>query len=124
MRSRLTTYGAQHIISLSKSGIEVEKTVGEYDVLKVAKREIGSWLDEMCSDKVKIDELVAKYRVHPDSEDVHPGSQSQTRYSIAQMCEHHEQRKVRALMSREERIHIKAHSGPDHRWVTLLPLFF
>ena len=91
-------------------------------MLKVAKRKTGSWLHEMCSDKVIIDELVAKYRVHPDCEEVHPGSQ--TRYFIAEMCEHHEQKKVTALMSREERIHFDAHSGLDHQWVTLLPLIF
>ena len=83
MRSGLTTYGAQHMVSLAKSAKEVERIVGEYDVLQLAKRETGTWLDRMCSDSINIEELVAKYQADSlDSEDAHP--RSPIRYSIAQ----------------------------------------
>ena len=123
MRSGLTTYGAQHLVSLAKSAAEVERIVGKYDVLQLAKRETQSWLNHACSDGFDIEEVVAKHRAaRHDNELGHQGSQ--IRYSIAQTCELHEHKKVLTLMSREEKIHIEAHSGPDHRWVTLLPLTF
>ena len=50
MRSGLTTYGAQHLVSLAKSAAEVERIVGKYDVLQLAKRETQSWLNHECSD--------------------------------------------------------------------------
>ena len=72
MRSGLTTYGAQHLVSLSKSATEVKRIVGEYDVLQVAKREAGTWLDEMCCGNVDIEELVAKHIAA--NRNAHPGS--------------------------------------------------
>ena len=45
------------------------------------------------------------------------GGQKQNSYSVAQLCELYEHRKVCGLMSPDERIHIEANSGKSHRWV-------
>ena len=45
-------------------------------------------------------------------------------YSLAQICELYEQKKVSKLMSIKERLHIEAHSGQTHAWITQLPLSF
>ena len=45
-------------------------------------------------------------------------------YSLAQLCELSEQKRVMALMSKKEKVHIEAHSGQHHLWVTQLPLSF
>ena len=72
MRSGLTSYGAQHIVSLAKLGNVVKRIVGEYDVLQEADQETGTWLDEMCSEKVSIEELVTRHlATRRDSEDVY-----------------------------------------------------
>ena len=45
-------------------------------------------------------------------------------YSLTQLCELSEQRRVMKLMNNKERLHIEAHSGQHHLWVTQLPLSF
>ena len=52
------------------------------------------------------------------------GIQRKKRYSIAQLCELHEHKKVVGLMSPEEKIHIEAHSGASHTLVSVIPLSF
>ena len=52
------------------------------------------------------------------------GLRRQRNYSVAQLCELYEQKKIRELMSAGERIHIEAHSDSRQSWVTLLPLSF
>ena len=45
-------------------------------------------------------------------------------YSLAQLCELNEQRIVSKLMTMKDRLHIEAHSGPTHSWITKLPLSY
>ena len=99
MRSGLTTYGAQHLVSLSKSASEVERIVGKWDVVQVAKHETESFFSRSYSEVVDIEKQLTKYRAaKPDSENAQPDNQ--IKYSIAQLCELHEQMKVIALMSK------------------------
>ena len=44
MRSGLRTFGAHHIVSLTKTSAEVKRIVGSFDACGVAKRETEAWL--------------------------------------------------------------------------------
>ena len=46
------------------------------------------------------------------------------KYSLAQLCELSEQKRLSEMMSTKERLHIEAHSGQSHEWVTQTPLLF
>ena len=94
-----------------------------WESIELAKRETGWWLNHACRETVDVENLVRKLQV--EQEDIHeellPNAH---KYSIAQLCELYAQRQITELMSKQERLHIEAHSGPDHVWVTLLPLEF
>ena len=122
MRSGLRTFGAQHIVSLIKTSAEVSRIVGSYNACDVAKRETKEWLTNACRGEITVEQVVDK--IGKENENVGVGLQRQRIYSIAKFCELHEHRRVCEMMSPEERIHIEAHSGPHHTWVTLLPLSF
>ena len=94
-----------------------------WNSIEIAKRETEAWLNDACQETVDVEKIVRKIQVeHEDNaEDLLPNMH---RYSIAQLCELYEQRRVTELMSKQERLHIEAHSGPHHVWVTLLPLQF
>jgi len=116
MRSGLQTFGAQHIVSLIKTSIEVKRIVGAYDACTVAKQETEDWLSNSCGGEVSVEQVVKQIEEQQKAE-VGLGIKRGNSYSIAQLCEIHEHRRVCGLMSPEERIHIKAHSGATHTWV-------
>ena len=127
LRSGLRTYGAQHLCSLAKSAKNVEKIVGGWDVDAVAKRHIGDWLDNALQENTDVAKIVndmksgdatrSSWRKSFDGVDSYC-------YSLAQLCELTEQKKVIELMSNKEKLHIEAHSGQHHLWVRQLPLSF
>ena len=123
MRSGLNTFGAQHLVSISKSATEVDRIVNGWNSVEVAKQETEAWINNACRETVDVEEMVRKLKVgHEDNaDDLAPNTH---KYSITQLCELYEQRRVSELMSNQERLHIEAHSGPHHAWVTLLPLEF
>ena len=123
MRSGLRTLGAQHLCSLAKSADHVERIVGSWNVIAIAKQETEAWLNNACEEKVDIENLVTQLRTGKD-EDNNRISGFKYQYSLAQLCELDEQKNIAKLMSPKERLHIEAHSGQNHTWVTLLPLSF
>ena len=123
MRSRLETFGAQHIVSLTKTSEEVMRIVGYYDACDVANLAAGEWLTKACDGEVTVEQVIEEIRKR-QNEGVGKGVWRQKGYSVAQLCELHAYIRVCELMSSEERIHIKAHSGPGNKWVTVLPLSF
>ena len=124
MRSGLRTLGAQHLCSLAKSADNVDRIVGGWDVVAAARRETEHWLNKACEESVDIEAWVTRLR--SGEEDRLNGwfAGQNYRHSLAQLCELSEQKSVSKLMSTKERLHIEAHSGPSHAWVTLLPLSF
>ena len=110
-------------MSLTKTSVEVGRIVGSYDACDIAKRETEEWLTAACGGDVTVEQVVNEIR-EKESAEVGIGAQNKINYSVAQLCELHEYRKVCNLMSTEERIHIKACSGASHTWVTVLPLSF
>ena len=123
IRSGLRTFGAQHIVSLTKTSAEVKRIVGTYDALAIAKQDTEEWLSKASMGETTVDQVVTDI-LKAQEEDVGAGVEVRRKYSIAQLCELHEHKKVCALMNHEERIHIEAHSGPSHAWVTQFPLSF
>ena len=123
MRSGLETFGAQHIVSLAKTSEEVMRIVGHYDACDVANLAVGEWLTKACDGEVTVEQVIEEIRKR-ENEVVGKGLWRQKGYSVAELCELHAYRRVCELMSSEERIHIKAHSGPGNKWVTVLPLSF
>ena len=121
MRSGLRTFGAQHLCSLAKSADNVERIVGGWDVVSVVKRETEAWLNNACEERVDVEVLVNRLRAGDDEANAQVASCTY-KYSLAQVCELHEQKKVSKLMSLKERLNIEAHSGQNHAWVTVLPL--
>ena len=63
MRSDIHTYGAQHIVSISKSAFEVNRIVKGWNSIDLAKRETGEWLNEACRETVDVENLVRKLQV-------------------------------------------------------------
>ena len=125
MRSGLLTFGAQHIVSLTKTSAEVKRIVGFYDAFTVAERETELWLTKACGGEVTVEQIVKEINDKQRKEDaLGLEIKREKSYSVAQRCEIHEHRKVCGLMSPEERIHIEAHSGANHTWVTVIPLSF
>ena len=123
MRSGLRTFGAHHIVSLAKTSAEVKRIVGSFDACNVAEREAEKWLTNACCGEVTMEEVVKEIH-EKQSTEVLLGVQKKMSFSVSQLCELHEYRKVYRLMSTEEKIRIKACSGAGHTWVTVLPLSF
>ena len=90
MRSGLHTFGAQHLVSISKSAIEVNRIVKGWNSIEVAKRETEAWLNNVCWETVSIETWVKKLQVeHEDiAEDLHPHTH---KYSLTYLCELNEQ---------------------------------
>ena len=119
----MLTFGAQHIVSLAKTSLKVTRIVGSYDACAVAKRETEEWLTDACAGEVTVEQVMEEICNNQNVE-IELGGQKQNSYSVAQLCELHEHRKVCGLMSPDERIHIEANSGKSHTWVTIIPLSF
>ena len=117
------TFGAQHLCSLAKSAHNVERIVGEWDVVTAVKCETEDWLKNTCEESVDVEVLVNRQRAGDYKANAQvPGCTCN--YSLAQLCELNEQKKVSKLMSLKERLNIEAHSGQNHEWVTVLPLSY
>ena len=110
-------------MSLTRTSAELKRIVGSNDACLVAKRETEEWLAKACGGEITVEEVVKEITERQNAE-VRLGLHRQNKYSVAQLCELHEHRKVCGLMSSEERIHVEAHSGASHTWVTVLPLSF
>ena len=92
--------------------------------MSTAMRDTESWLNNACEEKINIDGLVSELR-NEESEEANDWRDGRNyRHSLSQLCELNEQRRVSKLMSTKERLHIEAHSGQSHVWITLLPLSF
>ena len=124
LRSGLRTLGAQHLCSIAKCADNVDRIVGGWDVVATAKRDTEDWLNNACAEKVDIEGWVSKLRKKETNEANGWFAGSNYRYSLPQLCELYEQTSVSKLMSTKERLHIEAHSGQSHAWITLLPLSF
>ena len=123
VRSGLRTFGAQHLCSLAKSADNVERIVGGWNLVAVAKYETEAWLNNASEEKVDVQVLVNQMRAGEVKANAQVAGCNYN-YSLAQLCELNEQKRVSKLMSLKERLHIEAHSGQNHEWVTLLPLSF
>ena len=124
LRSGLKTHGAQHLCSLAKSADNVDRIVGGWDVVALAKQETECWLNNACDESINIEVTVNELRNRGKEEANDGVACGLYRYSLSQLCELNEQKSVSKLMSIKERLHIEAHSGQSHAWVTLLPLSF
>ena len=127
LRSGLRTYGAQHVCSLAKSSTNVGRIVGGWDVVEIAKRDTERWLNDALEDKIDIAKFVYEIQARSNLPVKHSGRDHRIgnyRYSLAQLCELSEQKRLMSSMSSKERVHIEAHSGQHHLWVTQLPLSF
>ena len=124
LRSGLRTHGAQHLYSIAKSADNVDRIVGGWDAVAVARRETEAWLNSACEEKVDIEALVSRLQSGEKERLNNLFGGRYYRYSLAQLCELNEQKIISKLMSSRERLHIEAHSGQTHAWVTLLPLSF
>ena len=124
VRSGLRTHGAQHLCSLAKCADDVDRIVGGWNAVEVARRETEAWLNNACEEVVDIEVLVTRLRSEEEDRANDWFAGLNYHYSLAQLCELNEQKNVSRLMSSKERLHIEAHSGLSHAWVTLLPLSF
>ena len=95
----------------------------EWDVVTAVKCETEDWLKNTCEESVDVQVLVNRLRAGDYKANAQvPGCTCN--YSLAQLCELNEQKKVSKLMSLKERLNIGAHSGQNHEWVTVLPLSY
>ena len=83
MRSGLRTFGAQHIVSLTKTSDEVRRIVGPtYDALAIAKRDTEEWLTNACMGETTIEQVV-KDILKSKKVNVGIGVEMRKHYSIA-----------------------------------------
>ena len=127
MRSGLRTYGAQHLCSLVKTSENVKRIIGGWDVLTIAQRDTERWLNSAFEEEVNIVQIVSEIQTR-NANTLKQGESNcgdkNYHYSLPQLCELSEQKRVMALMSSKERMHIEAHSGQHHLWIRQLPLSF
>ena len=127
LRSELKTRVAQHLCSLAKSADNVGRIVGGWDDFSVAHRDTSKWLNSARNEQVDTTKTAQEVQAQSSgwTNDNHRKDRvSEYQYSLAQLCELFEQKRVLALMSNIERLHIEANSGQHHLWVTQLPLSF
>ena len=124
LRSGLRTFGAQHLCSLAKSAKKVDRIVNGWDVVGIANSETGTWLKDSCEQSVDIEFWVNRLKEGKDAKAKYRVDGCNYNYSLSQLCELNEQKIVSKLMSIKERLHIEAHSGQTHEWITQLPLSF
>ena len=123
LRCGLRTFGAQHLCSLAKSADNVERIVGGWDVVGLAKHETEAWLRNACDERIDIELWVNRLRAGVEIKADDRADNYSYKYSLAQLCELNEQKTVSKLMTLKERLHIEAHSC-RHEWITMLPLSF
>ena len=121
IRSGLRTHGAHHLTSLVKTAPDVSRIVGDHDLLGKLESELQQWLDKALNKNTNIAGLVATIQEQKTEPDVLVKEQA---LSVAQQCELHELERVCRMMSKEELIHMKAHSDQQNSLVRILLLIF
>ena len=99
LRSGLRTFGAQHLYSLAKSANNVDRIVNGWDVVDIARRETGVWLSKACEEKVDIEVLVNQLSAGKNNKPNDCIDGLNYNYSLAQLCELNEQKRISRLMS-------------------------
>ena len=119
-RTGLHTYGAHYLTSIAKNATCIEGIVPAWDAASIGKQEVDEWLvlhagpghdAAVMVNKIREFGLVGGLR----SEDGHD-------LSIAQWCDRKRWDQIKDHLSEKESLHVMAHSGPGHHWVTLPPL--
>ena len=87
VRSGLRTHGAQHLCSLAKSSDDVDRIVGGWDVVAVAKCETEVWLNSACEESVDIEALMTQQRSGEEDRGYTCVTDSNYHYSLAQLSE-------------------------------------
>ena len=127
LRSGLITYGAQNLCSLAKSAKNVDKIVGGREVIAIAQRDTSLWLEKARDEKTDIDKSMREVQgggASPRNDNDNALGRVNCHYSLARLCELLEPKRVKALTSKKEKVHIEAQSGQHHLWITQLPLSF
>ena len=114
IRSGLRTFGAQHLYSLAQSAKNFDRIVNGWNAVAIAKEETGAWLNDACEQSVDIELWVNRMKERKDARANNRVEGFNYNYSLAQLCELDEQKKVSKLMSIKERLHIEAHSDQTH----------
>ena len=118
-RTGLHTYGAHYLTSIAKNDTSIEGIVPAWDAASIGKQEVDEWLHfhadsghnaAVMVNNIRKSGLVGGLR----SEDGHE-------LSIAQWCDTKRWDQVKDQLSESETLHVLAHSGPGHHWVTLPP---
>ena len=113
LRTGLHTAGAQHLSSLAKCSVDISKFIPSWNGLMIAQEDTGWRLERQLEKKIDVGDLYHKIR---------DGNNGHGNLSIAQKCQIKEAQLVRALMSREELLHIQSNCGPGGAWVRVTPL--
>ena len=116
LRTGLTTAGAQHATSLVKNAGAVRNfSDGAFDL----ETEVGTlrdWLSSALGKQVDVKAVIAKIE---NGEKWRDGSLT---LSLQQKIEAVERSRVEKSLTSEEQIHLKAISGTENHWITVMPL--
>ena len=116
MRTGLITAGAQHTMSLIKNADAVRTfSNSSYDVEEEV-RKLENWLSSALGEVIDVGNLTEKIKNDERWED---GS---LKLSLQQMVEAVERRRIEQILTAEEIFHLKATSGSENHWITVMPL--
>ena len=125
-RTGLEICGAQYIMSVIKCTAGIRRFAADWDPAKVIRADALKWLEKSLGVPIEVDKLVNSMLV---SESVGSGNSLEGitgvdcgSLSLAQVCELREQQRVFASLSKGDKLHVQANSGPTQGWISLAPL--
>ena len=120
-RTGLQTYGAQYITSVAKTADDVERIIPGYNPTELVMRNANEWLMNHAGPAHDAATALRTIRTTPDKKlPQEPGD----RLSLGQKCEEWLWFDTRKGLHETDLLHILAHSGPGHHWVTAPPLVY
>ena len=119
-KTGLHTFGAHYLTSLAKNANSIEGIVPRWDAAGLAKRDVDEWLRLHAGLGHNAAEMVNNIR----NSGVVGGLRSEDGHalSVAQWCDRKRWDQIKDQLSETQSLHVMAHSGPGHHWVTLPPL--
>ena len=119
-KTGLHTFGAHYLTSIAKNATSIEGIVPTWDAASIGKQEVSEWLRLHAGPGHDAAEMVNNIRKSGAvrgfrSEDGHT-------LSVAQWCDRWRWDWIKDQLSENQSLHVMAHSGPGHHWVTLPPL--
>ena len=118
-RTGLQTYGAQYISSIAKTAKVVERIVPGYNPTEQAMRCANEWLIKHAGPAHDAATALKNIRTKDEKK---PPQVPGDNLSLGQKCEEWLWFNTKKKLDEKEVMHILAHSGPGHHWVSAPPL--